>query len=65
MKLLVKPIIDYKMCPSNMTLDSNKVYNAVHATNQPDWEKYGLIFLDGFLLERGEYEIVAEHKKEK
>ncbi len=48
-----------------MTLDSNKVYNAVHATNQPDWEKYGLIFLDGFLLERGEYEIVAEHKKEK
>ena len=65
MKLTVKPIIDYKLCGTNVTLDSNKVYNAVHATNQPDWEKHGLIFVDGLLLERGEYEIVAEHKKEK
>jgi len=65
MELMVRPIIDYKLCPSNVTLDSNKVYIAAHATNQPDWEKYGLIFVDGFLFERGEYEIVAEHKKAK
>jgi hypothetical protein len=62
-QLRVKPIIDYKLCPSNMTLDSDKVYNAAHATNQPDWEKYGLIFVDGFLLERGEYEIIAPKVK--
>jgi len=43
-----------------MTLDSSRVYSAIHATNQPDWEKHGLIFVDGFLLERGEYEIVKE-----
>ena len=42
MKLTVRPIVDYKLCPSNMTLDSSRVYSAIHATNQPEWEKHGL-----------------------
>ena len=62
--LNVKPLMDYQLLGTNEALDSNKIYTAVHATNQPDWQRRGLIFVDGFLLEHGEYEIVAKEQQQ-
>ena len=56
----VKPNLSYKMLGTDIVLDKNKVYEASHATNQPDWEKRGAIFCGEVLLEKGEYEIQPE-----
>jgi hypothetical protein len=55
----VKPNESYKLLGTSTTLDKNRTYNADHATNQPDWEERGLIFVEEILLEKGEYEIVG------
>jgi hypothetical protein len=62
----VKPKRDYSLLGTSIVLDSTKVYDASHATNLPDWEERGLIFVHardedpvGVLLEAGEYEIVG------
>jgi len=50
--------------PTSTALDPTKVYSAVRAMNQPDWEARGLIFVESpgnapeLLLEAGEYDIV-------
>jgi len=54
----VKPKLDYHLTGTSITLDSSKVYEAIHATNQPDWEEKEKIFVDGVLLEKGEYSII-------
>ena len=71
----VRPNGDFRMAgtgPDYIRLDKTKVYRAIHAKNQPDWEEKGKIFVlgaendncsgggIGFLLEKGEYEIVRE-----
>jgi hypothetical protein len=61
----VRPLESYKLLGTEIELDKNKVYDAVPATNQPDWETKGLIFVDddyhfGFLLRQGEYTIESE-----
>jgi hypothetical protein len=46
----VKPTEDWKMAgtgPDYIQLDKTKVYVAIHATNQPDWEEEGKIFVIG------------------
>ena len=46
----VKPNDDWKMDgtgPDYIQLDKTKVYVAIHATNQPDWEEEGKIFVIG------------------
>jgi hypothetical protein len=48
-------------------MDTERVYHAVHATNQPNWREKKLIFAGEHLLEDGEYVIVegtlfAEHE---
>lgn len=63
-----KPLHNYKLLGTNIVLDCTKTYSFSHATNQPDWEEKGLIFIHerddragnpvGVLLERGEYLIV-------
>lgn len=54
----VKPNESYKLLGTSITLVKGKTYNATIATNQPDYEEKGLIFVEGILLATGEYEIV-------
>jgi hypothetical protein len=62
----VRPKLAYRHAnyPSNTALDPARVYDAEIATNQPDYEAKGKIFVQGpngapaMLLERGEYETV-------
>jgi len=59
--LLVRPKLAYKLMGTSLQLDPEKVYEAIWARNQPDWEERGLIFIGpepGFLLETGEYTII-------
>lgn len=60
-RFIVRPDKSYKLLGTDLELDPNKTYNAIHAMNIPDWEKRGLIFIGpspGFLLERNEYTII-------
>lgn len=68
----IRPKINYRLHVGHLdAVDSTLVYDAIDATNQPDWEAEGKVFLlcdyegkpsdDGqhaILLSRGEYEIV-------
>jgi hypothetical protein len=54
----VKPLQKYYWS-GQCALDSEKVYDAEYATNQPNWEKYGLVFVEGYLLTSEEYEVVG------
>ncbi len=51
--------------PANTALDTSKVYPATIATNQPNYKKRGLVFVDcpngapEMLLSRAQYEVVA------
>jgi len=45
------------------TLDKTKTYKAIKAVNQPDWEAKGLIFIDDFLLNKDEYDVVTEESE--
>ena len=56
----VRPLESYKLLGTEIELDKNKVYDAVLATNQPDWETKGLIFVGEVLLSRDEYTIESE-----
>ena len=64
----VQPKLAYRHAnyPSNTALDPTRATEAVHATNQPDWEAEGKIFVDSpngapeMLLLRGEYTIIED-----
>ena len=56
--LTVKPHDDYELLGTQIKLDKNRVYKAHIAFNQPDYKRYGLIFVDGVLLNRSEYRLV-------
>ena len=47
------------------TLDKTRNYWATRATNQPNWEAKGLIWVDNFLLGTGEYDVVTEESEPK
>jgi hypothetical protein len=55
----IRPLENYVLLGTGIKLDETKVYDAVPATNQPDWESKGKIFVgeSGFLLSKGEYTI--------
>ena len=62
----IKPKLNYSMSFYGQ-LNKDKTYNAVLATNQPDYESEGKIFVEAnddlrieLLLKRGEYEIIKE-----
>ena len=57
-EMKVKPLQKYYWS-GQCALDSEKVYDAEYATNQPNWEKYGLVFVEGYLLTSEEYEVVG------
>lgn len=63
----VKPLNDFKLLGTEIRLSKNKIYEAIHATNQPNWESQGLIFITnaegdsseiGFLLDSTDYTII-------
>ena len=59
----VKPKMNFKMMGSSDSLDKTRTYNATKATNQPDWEAKGLIFVGNFLLSKDEYDVVTEESE--
>lgn len=56
--LTVKPNDDYELLGTQVKLDKTRVYKAHIASNQPDYKRYGLIFVDGVLLNRSQYRLV-------
>jgi hypothetical protein len=62
----IRPLGNFKLLGTNITLDSNQIYDAIPAENQPDYIRDGKVFAliprfngdDSFLLRRGDYEIV-------
>ena len=61
----VRPKKDFKMMGASDTLDKTRAYKATKATNQPNWEAKGLIFVDNFLLSKDDYEVVGEESEGK
>jgi len=56
----IKPKLAYRNpCFPVNEMDPNKVYEAIPATNQPNWKERKAIFAGGHLLEKGEYTVVT------
>jgi len=67
----VQPLNDFRMLGTQIHVSKDKVYDAIHATNQPNWKERGLIFIVGaegdligeplgFLLDKTDYMVVSE-----
>lgn len=54
----VHPLENYQLLGTSIKLDKTRTYDAVPATNQPNWEERGAVFVEGVLLNAGEYEII-------
>ena len=63
----VRPRNDFKMLGTEIQVSKDKIYDAIHATNQPNWESRGLVFIInaegdttelGFLLDSTDYEVI-------
>ena len=63
----VRPLNDFKMLSTRISVSKDKVYDAIPATNQPDWEERGRIYIQsaegdtsgiGFLLDNTDYEVI-------
>lgn len=66
-KIRVRPRNDFKMLGTRIQVSKDKIYDAIHATNQPNWESRGLVFIInaegdttelGFLLDSTDYEMI-------
>ena len=64
----VQPLNDFRMLGTQIHVSKDKVYDAIHATNQPNWKERGLIFIVGaegdstdlgFLLDKTDYTVVT------
>ena len=56
----IKPNDNFRLLGTDIELDKNKIYEAEDASNIPDHKELGLIFVNGLLLSKHEYEIVSE-----
>ena len=56
----IKPKENYRLLGTYpvITLNKNKVYKAIIATNQPSYKENGLVFCDDILLNKNEYTII-------
>ena len=54
----VKRKENYKLLGTSIELDKERVYDAVKATNQPNYKQEGLIFVNDILLNKNEYVVV-------
>ena len=61
----IKPKENYRLLGTYpvITLDRNKVYKAIIATNQPNYKENGLVFCDDILLNKNEYTIITRKDK--
>ena len=52
----IKPKENYRLLGTYpvITLNKNKVYKAIIATNQPNYKEKGLVFCDHILLDKNE-----------
>jgi hypothetical protein len=59
----IRPTDNWKLLGTSLALDKTKVYEAVPATNQPNWQERKAIFVvcpaGSMLLEGDEYTIEA------
>jgi len=55
----VRPLQNYYWA-GMAKLDSEKVYEATPATNQPNYKERGLVFVEGYLLTKEEYEVAKQ-----
>ena len=53
----IKPNKNYHSLGTNIMLNKNLTYNGIIATNQPNYKKEGLIFVNEILLNKKEYKI--------
>lgn len=51
----IKPLSNFQLLGTSLTLKTDKTYKATHATNIPDYVERGLIFANGILLDKTEY----------
>lgn len=60
----IKPKENYKLLGTYpyISVDKDKVYDAVIATNEPNYKEEGLVFCGDILLKKGEYIIIGEEK---
>lgn len=67
--MIIQPLEDFRLLGTGYsppTLDKTKHYHAIPATNQPDWEEKGKVFVsfnnDGdepsMLLEKSDYIVI-------
>ena len=61
----VKPKENYKLYCTRIKISKDKIYDAVIATNQPNYKEEGKIFVDEILLTKDEYDIVPDDPKPK
>ena len=58
----ISPVENFRQLGTSMRVSKEKVYDAVLATNQPNWEERRLVFLldgeDSMLLQGDEYEVI-------
>ena len=54
----IKPKKNYKLLGTSISIDKTKVYNAIIATNQPNFKEKGLVFCGDILLNKNEYNII-------
>ena len=55
----VIPKRNFKLLGTGIVLDTSKTYTAILATNQPNWETDGKIFVEGVLLCKGDYDVIS------
>ena len=58
----VKPKLNYHLLGTNIKLRAGAVYDATPADNQPKGGERGCVFVNGVLLERGEYTVVENSR---
>jgi len=62
--LRVIPARPYRLHEAlSVTVSNRRVYPATIATNQPDYAKREAVFINGILLERGEYFVTSARRQ--
>jgi hypothetical protein len=57
--IYVVPKSDFELAGTDIVIKKGVPYAAVLATNQPDWEKDGKVFVNDILLARGDYDALT------
>jgi hypothetical protein len=57
-KLLIRPKMAFHLLGTGLTLNPSKTYEAIVATNLPDWHARKAVYCESIILEGNEYEII-------